>query len=210
MNQSVVKNGREAWTNECVAKHPKNALEAWQATLEFNGTNNFADDWKHAQIFLGLQGGVRNSNDGRFDPTKLQPESIRDQYSIGTVVKELASEKKAQEQACVAVYDPNSDKKTVQDANTKCQNHRQCYTIDQKGNLTQAMNVAKQRFEKNKKGQVVPGFCMGRGTAAMSNIKNKHEFSTLAQQEATIIREQDKEMLNLRGIDKPYDGCDKR
>lgn len=209
MSRKTPKEIPDEWMSECVSKHPSSALQAWQSVLEFNPTTSYLERWKNTNVFKGLTNGVRNPTDGSLPQDYLQPSSIRDQYSIGTVVKELKTEEEARNRACIRVYDANQDQKVVKDANTRCSNGGECYAINSKGYLQKAVDIAKERFDKEKKGQVQPGFCIGRVTANVSNAKNNHEFSTLGQQEATIIREQNRQLLHLQGKDDTYDGCAK-
>jgi len=193
---------------DCVTQHPKSAIEAWQRVMLFSPSHQgqYLDDWKKENAFAGLMYGKRDSVTNRLPVHHNQPSSIRDRYSVSKLIEELKTPEEATRQACVAVYDRTRPPKEIDAANTKCERGKQCYTLGADGMLTNAQSEAQKRYQKENKGQVVNGYCLGRGTVTKANVGNRVAFSVPLQRAEDTIDQLQKEIDTKNNFQS--DNCD--
>jgi len=165
-------------SNECVSLHPASALEAWQRVVPFTTEDrDYVGEWKNEHAYQGLNHARRKKGSIVRDPSVQHPASIRERYSIDRFLDTFPDEKSADDAACIRVHDEHLDKKTRNAINTKCGTFKDCYTLNENGEFEAAADKAKRVFKKDKKGQVVRGYCMNTATVHVNNLKNKSNFS---------------------------------
>src|SRR5690242_7115460 len=115
MKQTAVK-------TQCVQRHPKTALEAWQKVMPFDTSRTGADyleEWKNSGAFKGLNAARAPKGKLRESDTSVKhPASIRDQFSIQHALEELLDEAAARQSSCVRFYDKNMTKAELKERNT--------------------------------------------------------------------------------------------
>lgn len=184
---------------DCVQTNPRNAVEAWGRVVKFDLDHDYLAEWRKEQAFNGLLHGKRDKSSGKylnFD----QPPSIRARFTTNTLIDEIKTPDIADKQACVAVFDKNSDPLKVKERTTQCGKGTSCQTIDKDGYFISAAKQAKSEAEKTSQGQVARGYCMRNP----NNKANKKEYNERLQKAEDIIVEMQNELNALKGI-RPYD-----
>ncbi len=169
---------------ECVQHHPKSALEAWSRVTPFDatvGTSKYLDDWRAEKAYMGLAHGKMKPGSIKLDPEAIHPAALREQFTINRFLDLVPDEKTATDASCVFVHDPHLPKKEIEQRNTKCGKWKNCQSVNQKGEFESAESLAKKAYDKEKKGQVVAGFCLNAGSAKKANFENTRAFNEQSQ-----------------------------
>jgi len=170
---------------ECVQHHPKSALEAWSRVTPFDpstGTSKYVDEWRAKEAYKGLVHGKIKPGSIELEQDVIHPASIRDQFTIDRFNTLVPDETKARDQACARVYDEHLPKKDLEARNTRCPARwSDCTTVNEKGEFESAYSVAKRAYQKEKKGQVVPGYCLPTASTKKSNWDNARNFTEQIQ-----------------------------
>jgi hypothetical protein len=166
--------------DECVQHHPKNALEAWQRVIPFDVSappDSYKDSWRMENAYAGLKHGAVPKGSVVQDTSVIHPGSIREQFTINRLTEMIPDEKTAHDKACVEVYDEHLSKKERELRSTPCGRFQECTSVNSKGEFASAQGLAKQAFQKERKGQVVRGYCLNGLQTRKSNVQNAHHFS---------------------------------
>ena len=189
-------------TAECVQHHPESALEAWSRVVQFDptaGTSKYIDEWRAMDAYSGLKLGKMEKGSVTLNPDAIHPSSIRDQFTINKFLELVPDEKTAHDQTCVTVYDEHLPKKELELRRTKCGKWLSCQTVNQKGEFEGADNVAKNAYKKEKKGQVVSGYCLNGGKTKKANWENARNFTEQTQLMRDRITELENELAEKDG-----------
>jgi hypothetical protein len=163
----------------CESLHPTVAAKMWREIIAVDHPHlgQYLDDWKKEDVFTGLALSRRTKGSIDRDSLVDQIPSVREQFTVDKVLENFGTVDKATSAKCVAVYDETLPKDQQKSASTKCGLFKNCFTMNEKGELESAQSRAKTASKKDGKGRVVRGFCMPSLTAANINRQNNSHFT---------------------------------
>lgn len=194
----------------CSTIHPSSAALAWAKVLDLEPekvrTGSYLSEWKAENAFQGLNKARLPKGSVTRDTTVRHPTNVRTQYSISRLLEHFPNESTANGAMCVAGYDPNLPKDQQKLLNTKCGTFGNCYTLNEKGEFQNAKDVAKEKYNIDRKGHITRGFCMPAGKTNFANLDNRRHSTEEMQLLMNRISLLEEQVRQLQGT--PIIGCE--